>query len=163
MSRDIPINDSFPHGLHEALARLVIEFGRLEYLIKLCFKDLSEQGFDEGLLAAETIDGFQRLCNSARDAALEKLTDVEHSAFDRILRNASELAIYRNDSVHAYWTMENDVLMRIRIRQDGDALDWTRSRNVSVSEISGKADDIRQLHEELQSRRMQWTIRANVN
>ena len=35
----IELNDDFPSGFYEEFARLIIAFGRLEYLIKLCIKD----------------------------------------------------------------------------------------------------------------------------
>ena len=51
--RDIPISDDFPPGFYEEVGRLVIAFGRLEYLIKLCFKDLHGNGFTIGMAEAE--------------------------------------------------------------------------------------------------------------
>ena len=156
MPRDIPPKNDFPNGFHVELARIVIEFGRLEYLLKLCVKDMSEKKFDEGLLEAESQGQFVRLCEHALDLAETKLSDAERSAFENIVSIAKQLAVYRNDSVHAYWTMENGAILRVRPRKDGDGIEWDRSRAVTVAELAAKADEMKQLHVDLERRRMQW-------
>ena len=163
MAREIPINDQFRDGFYEALARVIVEFGRFEYLVKLCVKDLSEKGFDAGLLEAQSITKFRRLCNRALDIANEKLNADEYSEFDRIMEEASSLAIYRNDSVHACWTTENGTQLRVRPVKKDDVVDWTRSRSVDVTELRAKAEEIRQLFLELNHKRLQWSVRVNAD
>lgn len=61
MAQDIDVNDNFPEGFYEEFARLVIAFGRLEYMIKLCLKNLLGQGFTKGMIEAESKPQFQEL------------------------------------------------------------------------------------------------------
>ena len=162
--REIPINDNFPGDFHEALARLLIEFGRLEYLTALCIKDMTGKGFDAGMLAALRQGPFGGLHKYALKIAPDALTHGELPVFLDYMARADRMNSYRTDSVHAYWTMENDHVMRVRPRKGDDitSIDWTHSRSVTVEEISGKADDMRQLRWELDRDRLNWECRAQA-
>lgn len=162
--RDIPINDDFPDGFHDALAHLIVEFGRLEYLTALCIKDISGKGFNAGLLEALRQGHFGSLHRHALKIAHNSLTDDELTEFQDYMATAEELSFYRNDSVHAYWTMENRKIMRVRPRKSdsGDSVDWTRSRPITVEEITAKADEIGQLHLNLDRSRLEWDCRAQA-
>ena len=165
MARDIPINHDFPDGFHDALARLIVEFGTLEYLTALCIKDMSGKGFDAGLLEALRQGQFGRLHQHALRIAPNSLTDDELATFQDYMATAEELSFYRNDSVHAYWTMENGKIMRVRPRKSvsGDSVDWTRSHSVTVEEIGAKADEIGHLHLNLDRTRLKWDCRAQTD
>jgi hypothetical protein len=145
-----------------AFARLILEFGRLEYLIKLCIKDMHGRGFTEGMIEAESQRQFKSLCEYAKRLAHEKLTSAEAVAFVEILEAAIELAEYRNDTVHAYWTIEDDAPLRVRQRLNRKtaAVDWSRARTVSVGELTSSADQIRNLWVRLNLARKEWSVRA---
>ena len=49
----LPIRNDFSPQFYEEFARLVVAFGRIEYLIKLCIKDLLAEGFTKGMTEAE--------------------------------------------------------------------------------------------------------------
>ena len=131
----VEVKDDFSPGFYKALACVVIEFGRLEYFLKLCVKDLSGKRFDEGMLQAESINGFGRLCGVAAKQARDKLEPGEVAPFVKILDKARKLAIYRHDSIHAMWLGEVDAPLRIRPRIVNEAVDWTRGGVVPVDEV----------------------------
>jgi hypothetical protein len=58
--------------------------------------------------------------------------------------------------------MENGAILRVRPRKDGDGIEWDRSRAVTVAELEAKADEMKQLHVDLERRRMQWDVRKNA-
>ena len=99
--QSLPVKDDFPPGFYEEFARLVVAFGRLEYLIKLCIKDLSNKGFTEGMVEAESIRQFRDLCEKAEALAKGKLNQSQVAT---LLNQAIELAEFRHDTVHASWT-----------------------------------------------------------
>ena len=68
---------------------------------------MSQKNFDEGMLEAQSKEQFVRLCDHAQDLAETRPSDAERPAFESIVSNTKQLAVYRKDSVHAYWTMEN--------------------------------------------------------
>ncbi len=49
------VKNDFPYEFYDEFARFVIAFGRLEYLIKLCVKDLLDQGSAQGIDTAESL------------------------------------------------------------------------------------------------------------
>ena len=162
--RIAPPYDSFLDGFDKAFARLILEFGRLEYLVKLCIKDLHGRGFTAGMLKAEQSPRqFRALCNDAKREGSNKLTADEASAFEEMIDSALELADYRNDTVHAYWTMEDNAPMRIRplFNRKTKDVDWSRARSVSVEELSSKCGAIRRLREHLNRSRLVWSVRAS--
>ena len=161
MTRMIPVKDDFPDGFYEAFARVIIEFGRLEYLLKLCIKDIHAKGFDQGMLEAESKRQFEVLCRHANANGRKYLTSDEADAFDLFIEEARKLADYRNDTVHAFWTVENGSPVRIRpIKKDG-AVDWSLGGAVSVEELDNTAREIQKLCSKLDESRLAWSVRSN--
>jgi hypothetical protein len=168
-------NDAFAEGFYDALGRVTVAFGRLDYVIMLVLKALrrtieartgQRRGFDE-LLAqdyrksfADKIDLAKELFAEATagipqfgDLVLEEWTVV---AFDQTLSDAK--AIWdpgRNDNVHSYWTAvtrPDATPMRLRpkpIDVKAGTMDWNRSAEVPVSELLSIARDVEGLAQRL--------------
>ncbi|AQH02715.1 hypothetical protein A9R05_27755 [Burkholderia sp. KK1] len=161
--RDIPISDNFPAGFYEEVGRLVIAFGRVEYLIKLCFKDLQGKGFSLGMAEAESESrGFADFCERRlTELAKHKLSTTDADAFCDLMMKVLPLIIFRNDAVHAWWYADSKGLpSRIRPKKDSDAsVDWSRGRVVRVSEIRSAREEIERLYRDLETQRGTWTGR----
>jgi len=50
----VTVTDDFPPGFYEALGRVAVSFGRVEYQIKLAVKSLSSKGFSAGMAEANS-------------------------------------------------------------------------------------------------------------
>ncbi|WP_250479232.1 MULTISPECIES: hypothetical protein [unclassified Caballeronia] len=146
----IPLKNDFPLGFYEALARVVVSFGRLEYLIKLCVKTLSAEAFTKGMAEAESKRQFADLCKTAKLRAQEKLNDsTKAERFSELIRQAEDLAEFRHSAVHALWTSHtNGLVMRISPKWDKSkrAVDWSRSHVVSVCELQQTWENIEDLY-----------------
>lgn len=151
-----PVRDNFPPGFYEEFARLVVAFGRLEYLIKLCVKDLVDNGFTKGMVEAESHRQFSELCEKAKELANGKLNQIQ---FSSLLDQAIALAEFRNDTVHASWTTDpKGAPLRIRPKWDKSAksVDWRRSTDVPPLELQKKREQIEDLYQALEAERKTW-------
>ena len=160
--RIVRTKNYFPRGFYSAYAKLVIEFGRLEYLIKLCIKDMHGQGFTHGMIEAESKRQFSALGRYAKKLAADTLTPYETDAFEQFIEEAALLADYRNDSVHAYWTVEKGEPLRVRPKWDkkSRSVNWDRGGPVSVSDLRQKYQETRNLRERLDAARKKWSVRS---
>ena len=100
------IKDNFPNGFYEELARLIVVFGHIEYMIKLCIKDLCGEGFTNGMAHAESKHQFSELCKEAKRKADTRLCYTRAASFCTLIEQAEKLGDYRNDTVHALWTTD---------------------------------------------------------
>ena len=163
--RDIPISDDFPAGFYEEVGRLVIAFGRLEYLIKLCFKDLQGKGFTIGMAAAGyESQAFADFCGETgklTKLAKSELSTTDADAFCDLIKKVLPLGTFRNDAVHAWWYADFKGLpSRIRPKRDShESADWSRGRVVQVSEIRSAREEIERLYRDLETQRGTWTVR----
>lgn len=156
-----PVKDDFPPGFYEEFARLVIAFGRLDYLIKLCVKDMDAGGFTRGMAEAESQIQFCKLCEKAKELAgqSQKHSQTQADAFSGLIDQAEDLAEFRNDTVHASWTTDpNGQPLRLRPKWDKvtKSVDWSRSRVVLPSEIRSKRKQIERLYQDLKTERETW-------
>src|SRR5215469_15013737 len=122
--------NSYPEGFLDGMGRLVVEFGRAEYLVKLVFKQLHGLSFSKGLALAEGHRQFSKLCEETKKAADEKLTDVEQrSKLVDVLDEMRELSLERNDMIHAMWYAIDDKSMqrsRVELDKKTGRLDWSK-------------------------------------
>ena len=152
VTQEVPVKDNFPDDFYEEYARLVIAFGRLEYIIKLCFKSLHGQGFKKGMEQAESKRQFTELCEEVIKKAREEL-DQSGRLCDLIER-AKKLADYRNDTIHAMWTTDsNGQPYRVRpklerLDKKRSLLNW-RNQTVPVSKLRSKREKIENLWQAL--------------
>lgn len=157
----LSLNDDFPPGFYEEFARLVVAFGRLEYLIKLCVKDLLAEGFTKGMAEAESLLNFSKLCDNAKRQAAQKLSQTQEKAFSELIDRAKAVAEFRHNTVHALWTGgPNGLPLRIRPKWDKTkkSVDLSRSLVVLVSELQGEREKIERLYQDLEAGRKAWSI-----
>ncbi|ASL27620.1 hypothetical protein [Azotobacter chroococcum] len=93
MAQQIDVNDNFPEGFYEEFARLAIAFGRLEYMVKLCLKDLLGQGFTQGMVEGESLLYFKKLCQKAQEQAKTRLCPVQVAPFCTLIGQAMTLGM----------------------------------------------------------------------
>ena len=163
-TRDMAVSDAFGRDFYVAFAKLVIEFGRLEYLIQLCVKDLHGRGFTEGMIEAASTQQFRRLCGRAKSLAAERLTANEYDQFASIIENALRLGETRNDSVHAFWSAEHGTPYRTRPKwvKATRTVDWTRGGTFSTQTLLSTGLEIRANFDQLDRTRMRWSVRERV-
>lgn len=162
--RDIPASDDFPPGFYEEVGRLVVAFGRLEYLVKLCFNDLHGKGFTIGMAQAEyEAQALSRFCGETgmlAKLAKSKLSTTQTDLFCALLKTLVTLGTFRNDTVHAWWYVDAKGLpFRIRPKKNShESADWTRGRVVQIDEIQSTREEIDHLYLDLERQRKSWSI-----
>ena len=159
MAQTIEIRDDFPDTFFPALARLVVAFGRVEYLIKLTIKSLLGQGFTPGMTEAERERAFSDLCIRAKECADEKLPSEQAETYGKLLDCARALAEQRNEHVHAYWTAVGGQAMRYRPYWDKSekALGWSNGV-VTPEELDRTAAEMQRLVDEIHRVGETWDI-----
>lgn len=160
-----PIKDDFPPRFYDEFARLIVTFGRIEYLIKLCVKDLLAEGFTQGMTDAESQRQFSELCKKAKQEAGNKLSQTQARDFSKLIEQAEALAEFRNDSVHALWTTDaNGQPLRIRPKwaKTTRTVDWSRSHVVLLSEVQSNREQIERLYQLLEVERRTWATSTTL-
>lgn len=163
----LDINDDFPPGFIEALGRCVVEFGRLEYLLKACIKSLLKRAtkpppggltaFLEGMAEAEKQGSFGNVRKKAEALAQRDLPEPHRSTFVELLERAEVLGDERNDNVHALWNPKGGEVRRYRPYWDRTAKDlrW-RNKAVTPAELDALTAQLRALSEDLRKARIAW-------
>lgn len=138
MAHLVQIRDDFAPKFYEAIGKLAIAFGRIEYLLQLVVKDYHGRGFEAGLAKAKS-QNFSRLLEFAEKEFNKSVQDpTERTTFKAFLDRAGNLSDDRNDMLHALWTSDaNGDAFRYRVQLDRGAgtIDWAKSRVVKVEEI----------------------------
>jgi hypothetical protein len=163
----IPIKDDFESSFYDEIGRLVVAFGRLGYLVKLCVKTLSKQGFTKGMEHAESESkrGFMKLCEKAKTLANSELSGTDDKRFSDIIDRILQLADERNDVVHALWTAASSgVPLRIRPKWDKQTKDvkWDKSELVPLSELRNCRQEMERIYYELDQWRRTWPSGGNM-
>ena len=151
------VNNDFPERFYEEFARLVIAFGRLEYFIKLCIKSLHGQGFELGMLEAESKRQYLELCKQAKQLGQQKLP--QSAAFCGLIDQAEDVADSRHDNIHALWTTDargQAFRVRPKLNKGKTSVDWDRTKRVLVSELRSKRKEVEELYEALHVERKTW-------
>ena len=154
------IKNNFPDDFYDALGRLVVAFGRVEYVIKLTVKSLSAEGFTRGMAHAESQRTFRLLCKRAKELGNDRLPSDKAAQFTALIDQAITLAPQRNDNTHSCWTTDNQATpLRLRsfwnTRTDPKQLEW-RSRTVMPDELRQIAAAMDALYRALQQERKTW-------
>jgi hypothetical protein len=159
----IEMRDDFPDGFLERLARVVIEFGRLErgvlLAIKSAYRVLNQaQAYEGGLWQAVQDEQFEQRLAHLIEKYKEAYGDrPEALAFERRIRRFVDLARRRNEYIHCAWTTENGLVGYATSSRDwpGHGLD-DRVEVVSFPDLENIARDIRQEAEWLNNDRERW-------
>lgn len=162
--RRVTVRDKFPREFYDELAQLVVAFGRVEYVIKLCVKSLSGEGFTKGMAHAESRGQFRRLCNRAKELATQKLPPSQAASFNILIDKALKLAQERNDNTHALWTTDQyqkPVRYRPFWNTKTKDLEW-RSGQVTAQELQGIQKKMHRLFRTLDKERKSWNPSASA-
>jgi hypothetical protein len=163
--QQILVKDDFEPSFYDEIGRLVVAFGRLEYLVKLCVKTLSKQGFTKGMVHAESKRQFTTLCEEAKTLADSKLSGTDAKRFSAIIDRILQLADERNDVVHALWTAASSgVPLRIRPKWDKQTkgVKWDKSQLVPLLELRNCRQRMEEIFYELDQWRRTWPLGGNV-
>lgn len=138
-------SDDFEPGFFEALGRLVAEFGRLEYMLKLAVKRLRRVSFGEGMLVAEAMH-LEPLGDEAKALFQQRVSDAGRTA-EFVARVSEAITIWeeRNDNVHCFWTALKDrspKRYRPKLLKTGSkkTLDWSRGKVIPVADLQNLAN-----------------------
>lgn len=166
MVKEIPVRDDFEPLFFDEMGRLVVVVGRLEYELKLFVKQLLGKGFKAGMLEAEKMRNFSRLCDEVVDLAKQtrekkNLTDVHVSRLEALIKKIKLRAELRNDVVHALWTT-TDSRNPLRIRPEllgkkgSQSVNWSKGRVVPLGELQQLRRRLEKAYDALQCQRKIW-------
>ncbi len=153
----INLDDNFPPGFYEEIGRLVIAFGRIEYILKLSIKTLIGEGFTKGMSEAESTRLFCKLCDRAIELAEKKLAETKRDDFIRIVTEIKNLAESRNDTIHAFWNGEPFLRIRLKWNKGKKDIEWLES-NIPLEELIIKREELEKLVYQLNSQRSSWGL-----
>ncbi len=147
MSSQFVRSDAFPAGFHDAFGRVVIAFGRIEYLMALIVKRLALKPLTEGVAEALSKRRIDLICDHAkglyaRDPSDEALRRSFDALMDHVKATWNE---HRSDLIHAYWNpYGSDAAWSIRPKLlSKGSVSWDRGRRLTPT-------DLLRLHDELQ-------------
>jgi hypothetical protein len=150
----------FPERFLEAMGTLAIEYGRVEYIAKLVFKQLHGLPFSEGMAQAEGHRQFSMICEKILEAANSKLTDsTQRDKLTEVMTDLKELALERHDMVHAMWYANPDGSMnrsRIELDRKTGKLDWSKSAQFTAGHLKTLAWQVQVCREHLHAMRKTW-------
>ncbi len=157
----IAVSDGFEGPFVAELGRLVVAAGRVEYVLKLCLKNLLDTGFVVGMREAERHWQPVALCEEIRRLACRKLDDQQQKSLSPLLVRATELAEQRNDMVHAFWTATpTGTPLRVRLQRHGkgDAMTvgFEKSHAVIVDDLRALRGQLEEVFAALNRQRRTW-------
>jgi len=165
---DVNVCDDFPPNFLEALGRYAVEFGRVEYLVKVAVKSLFKRttktklsggikAFEAGVAQAEKEGQFGRVCKKAKTLAAQGLSEAHALTFIALIERATTLAEERNDNLHALWTGIEQKSFRYRPfwNRETKELEW-RNDNVAPADLDRLTEALRALGDRLREARAQW-------
>jgi hypothetical protein len=127
-----PIHDPPPVAV-EAIGRITVAWGRLEYTIKLAIKSCLGVGFDEGMLQAEEHMKLENMVEELRGLfSLQKWTPEELAEINYVLDKVLSLNEFRQHVIHSAWTADGDQLLMMRVRFKRD------EEGVLIKDVEGR-------------------------
>ena len=110
MAKTVPVRDDFEPLFYDEIGRLVVAAGRVEYVLKLCLKQLVGKGFNAGILEAEEVRHLAPLCDEVERHAKSKLNGDQQKIFCAVIDTIRLLADERNERCPC--TLDYDGLAR---------------------------------------------------
>jgi hypothetical protein len=150
MVREIRRSNAFHAGFHDALGRVIVGFGRLEYQMKLAVKRLKGGSFTGGMLRAEVLRNMKPLCDEANKLYALRVADPDRrAAFAKILERSEVLwEEIRNDIIHSFWTAGPDgaaLMYRPKLDKRRTQVQWARNAKVPATTLLQCADELEAL------------------
>lgn len=161
MAKTVAVRDDFDPLFFDEVGRLVVAAGRVEYVLKLCLKQLHGAGFVAGMLEAESVRHLSSLCDEVSKLGAAKLTDQQSGHFRALVETIKALAEHRNDTVHALWTTTKlREPLRVRPQLKGEkgskSVDWSKTKVVSLNELREVRRQLEDAYAHLQCQRKMW-------
>jgi len=161
MATTVPVRDDFESHFFDEVGRLVVAAGRVEYVLKLCLKQLLGKGFTAGMLEAEKVRHLSRLCDEVEKYAKQTLNNQQRANFCPLIDRIKALAEQRNDTVHALWTTtDSREPLRVRPQKKGKknskSVDWSKTKIVSLYELREVRRQLEDAYASLQCQRKTW-------
>ncbi|MBM3570356.1 MAG: hypothetical protein FJX46_16555 [Alphaproteobacteria bacterium] len=161
MAGTIPIRDDFEPQFFCEMGRLVVAAGRLEFVLKLCLKQLLNEGFTDGMLEAEQNRQLSSLCDEVSKEAKRELSPELFDNLSGVIAQIRRLAEQRNDMVHAMWT-NTDSREPFRVRpelsgkKDSKFVDWSKTELVPLNDLRQIRLQLEEMWAALQCQRKMW-------
>jgi hypothetical protein len=161
MAKTVLVRDDFEPRFFEEVGRLVVAAGRVEYVLKLCLKQLLGGGFTAGILQAEKVRHLSSLCEKVEQHAKQKLDCQQQANFCPLINKLKAIVVQRNDTVHALWTTtDSGELLRVRPELKGkkgsQSVDWPKKKIVSLDELREVRRELEGAYASLQCHRNTW-------
>jgi len=156
----IILSDGFPEGFYEALGRVAVAFGRLEYSVLIAMKRLRQaerqrqgqprKSFNDALLEDIRRD-FKKCERQGVRLFVALVADgARQAAFKSVFGRARSLwEKERNDCIHACWTATSDCsAMRLRPKKEQVqatgvwVLTWEQSGTIPIAELLRIANEV---------------------
>jgi hypothetical protein len=161
MVKTFVVRDDFEPHFFDEVGRLVIVSGRVEYVLKLCLKQLLGNGFTAGMLEAEKVRHLSSLCDEVAKHANQKLKSQQWEKFRTLIDKIRALANQRNDTVHALWTTTDSreplrVRPQLKGKKGAKSVDWSKTKVVSLDELGEIRRQLEDAYASLQCQRKTW-------
>jgi hypothetical protein len=133
MVQGITVTEEFPPGFFDAFGRMVMWFGRIEYLMKLVHSRLGGEGMLQGFLDATNRDEFEKRCRDFQQLYDARFSDpMQRLALAKVLGSLRPLWEYRNDCIHCCWKPEAEGLVALRPKLVNGKLEWQIHRTTAA-------------------------------
>ena len=157
-------SDEFEEGFFDALGRVTVAFGRLDYMLMIALKRLrqticqreGQPPRDFNVVIAEdfkTKDFGPRTKRAKKLFCCVVFDSTQIQAFEKLVAEANQLwNRERNDNFHAYWTAAHDrTPTRIRPEKEKGTgiMKWDKSAPVPVATLRAIACHVEDLANEL--------------
>ena len=161
MAKTAPVRDDFEPLFFDEVGRLVVAAGRVEYVLKLCLKQLLGKGFTTGMLEAEKVRHLSSLCDEVSGLARSKLSTKQQKEFCALIETIKALAKQRNDVVHALWTTTTSreprrVRPQLKGKKGSETVDWSKTEVVSLTKLLKVRRQLEDAYASLQGQREMW-------
>lgn len=161
MVKDIPARDDFAPIFFDEIGRLVVAAGRVEYVLKLCLKQLMGNGFTAGMLEAEKVRHLSSLCDEVALRAKGKLDSQQQATFCPLIDRIKALAPSRNDAVHAFWTTTDSreplrIRPELKARGHNKSVAWSKTKVVPLSNLQKLRRQFEDAYKALEHQRKTW-------
>jgi hypothetical protein len=126
------VKDDLPTGFHDALGRMVLWFGRIEYLMKVIHLRLGGSALGDAMQDAESAEQFDRRCRDLQALYDARVADpMQRVALSKVLGRLAALQQYRTDCVHCCWKAEKDGVVGIQPKLTDGKVEWRAHRTTA--------------------------------
>ena len=108
MSKLVHLTGNMPNDRAQAIAEIVMQWGRLEHVLALTIKRTSGMTIAEALKRARALNSIDRLTDEVRSHfSVHAQNQDREGALTELLSDVLALAKLRNDVVHGLWCFDD--------------------------------------------------------